>query len=142
MNMCKQAVTIVTVAAGDKLSASALICVSLGLVLGIKISQNAATTLWDLASGAAFYLIPRTHLISLAISSSVSRLLLSMKISRSTMATRPTIDPSVAAAIMPALEAVEQITDQYVHLERYIYREKKECMTFISFSYKHKVLIR
>lgn len=36
MNMCKQAVTIVTVAAGDKLSASALICVSLGSVSGIK----------------------------------------------------------------------------------------------------------
>lgn len=40
------------------------------------------------------------------------------------MATRPTIDPSVAAAIMPALEAAEQITDQYVHLERYTDREK------------------
>lgn len=36
MNMCKQVVTIVTVAAGDKLSASALICVSLGSVSGIK----------------------------------------------------------------------------------------------------------
>lgn len=40
------------------------------------------------------------------------------------MATRPTIDPSVAAAIMPALEAVEEITDQYVHLDRYTDREK------------------
>ncbi len=32
------------------------------------------------------------------------------------MATSPTIDPSVAAAIMPALEAGKQITDQYLHL--------------------------
>lgn len=34
------------------------------------------------------------------------------------MATSPTIDPSVAAAIMPALEAGKQITDQYLHLAR------------------------
>lgn len=57
-----------------------------------------------------------THLISLAISSSVSRLLLSMKISSSTMATRPTMEPSVAAAITPALEAAvgADRTDQFL----------------------------
>lgn len=56
-----------------------------------------------------------TYLISLAISSSVSRLLLSMNMRNSTMATSPTIDPNVAAATIPALEAVAQITDQYSH---------------------------
>lgn len=35
------------------------------------------------------------------------------------MATSPTIDPSVAAAITPALEAGKQITDQYLHLMRF-----------------------
>lgn len=61
-----------------------------------------------------------THLISLAISSSVSRLLLSMNMRKNTMATSPTIDPSVAAAIMPVLEAGKQIPDQNLHKMRFI----------------------
>lgn len=60
----------------------------------------------------------KTHLISLAISSSVSRLLLSMNTRKSTMATSPTMDPSVAAAIMPALEAGKQIAHQYLYFMR------------------------
>lgn len=45
------------------------------------------------------------------------------------MATSPTIDPSVAAAITPALEAGKQITDQYLHLMRFtdvLLKKKKE----------------
>lgn len=48
-----------------------------------------------------------THLISLAISSSVSRLFLRMNMRNSTMATSPTMEPSVAAAITPPLEAAK-----------------------------------
>lgn len=56
-----------------------------------------------------------THLISLAISSSASCLRLSMNMRKSTMATSPTMDPSVAAVIRPALVAGKQVTDQHLH---------------------------
>lgn len=55
-----------------------------------------------------------THLISLAISSSVSPLLLSMNMRNSTMATSPTTDPRVAAVITPALEAEKRNKDGVV----------------------------
>ena len=53
-----------------------------------------------------------SHLMSLAISSSESRLLFSMNMRKSTMATSPTTDPRVVAAIMPALEAGRHNTDR------------------------------
>lgn len=67
-----------------------------------------------------------SSLISLAISSSWS-LLLSMKMRKSMMATSPTMDPRVAAAITPELEEVktsrltEQVSEPAVLLARHTY---------------------
>lgn len=62
------------------------------------------------------------------------------------MATSPTIDPRVAAATIPALEAVAQITDQSSHFTGYkdvlLKHESERCCSFLCVCVHREVTYR